>query len=273
MNKFFKIILASFIFSLAFTNIAKAKEPKDNLVKKNITKNKIEKPNAVNVEDKKFYIGLDASFQHLNLTATNSNTLDDGTKFSPKVEDFYERMSLTPSIFAGIDIDNQYKIETFFMQTNESKINNNTGLATNINAQLISSKNKNSFPINTNYTIKTQTIGFDFKPYKKLDGNLVGYLIFGINFSKIEMRHQVGVNIKLPQYNLNTIVSAQEKKSYNRILPSIGIGLEYFVMPNLRLRTQFKYSHLISNSENDNNSSSFELNGYSNLNFGTAYYF
>jgi hypothetical protein len=38
-------------------------------------------------------------------------------------------MSLTPSIFAGIDIDNQYKIETFFMQTNESKINNNTGLA------------------------------------------------------------------------------------------------------------------------------------------------
>ena len=61
--------------------------------------------------------------------------------------------------------------------------------------------------------------------------------------------------------------------AYNRILPSIGVGLEYFVMPNLRLRTQFKYSHLISNSENDNNSSSFELNGYSNLNFGTAYYF
>lgn len=269
MNKFFQIILASFIFSLAFTNIAKAKAPKNNFVKKNITKNKIEKPIDVNVEDKKFYIGLDASFQHLNLTATNSDTLDDGTKFSPEVDDFYERMSLTPSIFAGIDIDNQYKIETFFMQTNESKINNNTGLATNSNGQLISSKNKNSLPINTNFTIKTKTIGFDFKPYKKLDENLVGYLIFGVNFSKIEMSQQASVNIK----NLNTTVSVQEKNSYNRILPSIGVGLEYFVMPNLRLRTQFKYSHLISNSENDNNSSSFELNGYSNLNFGTAYYF
>jgi hypothetical protein len=87
------------------------------------------------------------------------------------------------------------------------------------------------------------------------------------------MRNQASVNIKLPQYNLNTIVSAQEKKSYNRILPSIGVGLEYFVMPNLRLRTQFKYSHLISKYENDSNGSYFQLNGYSNLNFGTAYYF
>jgi len=182
-------------------------------------------------------------------------------------------MSLSPSIYAGIDFNDRFKLETFYIQTNESKINNNTGLAFDTNGNLVSSGNKNSFPIQTNYKIKTQTFGFDFKPYRKLKENLVGYLIFGVNYSRIEFDHKVSVNIKLPQYNYSNVLQAESKKSFNKILPSIGIGLEYFATPNLSLRTQFKYSRLLLPPKDKYDGAYYEFNGYSNLNFGTAYYF
>ncbi len=269
MNKFFKIILSSFILLVASINVAKAKSSKTNEAKSNVEKTIVAK-----VENTKYYFGLDASFQYINSTSKNSDTLDDGTKFSPQAKDFYQTMALAPSIFAGVDFDNEFKLETYFIQTNENKINNNTGLATNTNGELISSKNKNSFPINTNFAIKTQTIGFDFKPYQKLDENLFGFLIFGVNYSRIEIKQGLSTNINLPQLNFNQTFSAETKTSYNRILPSIGIGLEYFVMPNLTLRTQFKYSHFLQKSKNNNSDGALvEFNGISNLNFGTAYYF
>ena len=277
MNKFFKITLSSFILLVASINVAKAKSSKINEAKSNVEKTivaKVEKNNIAKVENTKYYFGLDASFQYINSTSKNSDTLDDGTKFSPQTKDFYDTMALAPSIFAGVDFDNKFKLETYFIQTNENKINNNTGLAINTNAELVSSKNKNSFPINTNFAIKTQTIGFDFKPYQKLDENLFGFLIFGVNYSRIEIKQGLSTNINLPQLNFNQTFSTETKTSYNRILPSIGIGLEYFVMPNLTLRTQFKYSHLLKNSKNNNSDGAVvEFNGISNLNFGTAYYF
>jgi opacity protein-like surface antigen len=269
MNKIFKIILASFILLVASINVAKAKTSKINKVKSNVEKTIVAK-----VENTKYYFGLDASFQYIDSKSKNSDILDDGTKFSPQAEDFYETMALAPSIFAGVDFDGKFKLETYFIQTNENKINNNTGLATNINGELISSKTKNSFPINTNFAIKTQTIGFDFKPYQKLDENLFGFLIFGVNYSRIEIKQGASMNVNLPQFNFNNTFSAETKTSYNRILPSVGIGLEYFVMPNLTLRTQFKYSHLLQKSKNNNSDGAVvEFNGISNLNFGTAYYF
>ncbi len=102
--------------------------------------------NFAYASDTKFYLGLDASRQDLNLDT--SNDIDSGIK----AKDYYKINSINPSIFAGVDVLDFLKIEASYTQSSTKKKNNPNILFQNDDGTI-------STWDQTNYQIKTKTIG------------------------------------------------------------------------------------------------------------------
>ena len=209
--------------------------------------------NFAYASDPKFYLGLDASRQDLNLD-TNALYRNSGIK----AEDYYKNNSINPSIFAGIDVLDFLKIEASYTQSSTKKKNN-----PNIE---IENDDGTTFTLDkTNYQIKTKTIALDFKPYVKINDKFLAFAIVGASYNKINLNEKNYISI------IEKPVSFKE--SANKIAPSVGFGLEYFVLPNLALRTQAKYTHLNVKTNNDDDLPLGKIKGMTHVNVGAAYYF
>ena len=209
--------------------------------------------NFAYASDPKFYLGLDASRQDLNLD-TNALYRNSGIK----AEDYYKNNSINPSIFAGIDVLDFLKIEASYTQSSTKKKNN-----PNIE---IENDDGTTFTLDkTNYQIKTKTIALDFKPYVKINDKFLAFAIVGASYNKINLNEKNYISI------IEKPVSFKE--SANKIAPSVGFGLEYFVLPNLALRTQAKYTHLNVKTNSDDDFLLGKIKGMTHVNVGAAYYF
>ena len=209
--------------------------------------------NFAYASDPKFYLGIDASRQDLNLD-TNALYRNSGIK----AEDYYKNNSINPSIFAGIDVLDFLKIEASYTQSSTKKKNN-----PNIE---IENDDGTTFTLDkTNYQIKTKTIALDFKPYVKINDKFLAFAIVGASYNKINLNEKNYISI------IEKPVSFKE--SANKIAPSVGFGLEYFVLPNLALRTQAKYTHLNVKTDSDDDFLLGKIKGMTHVNVGAAYYF
>ena len=209
--------------------------------------------NFAYASDPKFYLGLDASRQDLNL-----DTSDIYSDTGIKAKDYYKNNSINPSIFAGVDVLDFLKIEASYTQSSTTKKNNpNNDDGTTI----IWDK--------TNYQIKTKTIALDFKPYVKINDKFLAFAIVGASYNKININEK---DTYLDLTNLEQI-DTELTGSANKIAPSVGFGLEYFASPNLALRTQAKYTHLNVKTNANDDFLLGKIQGMSQVNAGVAYYF
>ena len=213
--------------------------------------------NFAYASDPKFYLGLDASRQDLNLDLdldTDAVYLDSGIE----AKDYYKNNSINPSIFAGIDVLDFLKIEASYTQSSTTKKNN-----LNIKIPIDEGTTLTSV-VQTNYQIKTKTIALDFKPYVKINDKFLAFAIVGASYNKININEKNLINLEPID---------EPKGSANKIAPSVGFGLEYFVLPNLALRTQAKYTHLNVKTNNDDDLLLGKIKGMTHVNVGAAYYF
>ena len=209
--------------------------------------------NFAYASDAKFYLGLDASRQDLNLDKSTNYLYS-----SIKAKDLYKNNSINPSIFAGVDVLDFLKIETSYTQSSTTKKN-----------ILVYNDGTTSALDDTNYQIKTKTIALDFKPYIKINDNFSAFAIVGASYNKININEKDTI---LDLTN-SELINSELEGSINKLAPSIGFGFEYFASPNLALRTQAKYTHL--NVKTDQNSDFLlgKIQGMSQVNAGIAYYF
>ena len=213
--------------------------------------------NFAYASDAKFYLGLDASRQDLNL-----DTSDIYSDTGIKAKDYYKNNSINPSIFAGVDVLDFLKIEASYTQSSTTKKNNpNLEFQNDDGTILIWDQ--------TNYQIKTKTIALDFKPYVKINDKFLAFAIVGASYNKINITEKdTGLNLTYLEQ-----IDTELTGSANKIAPSVGFGLEYFASPNLALRTQAKYTHLnVKTNENDDFLLG-KIKGMSQVNVGAAYYF
>lgn len=213
--------------------------------------------NFAYASDTKFYLGLDASLQDLNLNTSDNN-------IGIKAKDYYKNNSINPSIFAGVDVLDFLKIEASYTQSSTTQ-KNNPNIEFTINDDTIETWDK------TNYQIKTKTIALDFKPYVKISDNFLAFAIVGASYNKIninEKDHNTESTID-GDYSIET----QTKGSATKLAPSVGLGLEYFVLPNLALRTQAKYTHLNVKTNRNDDFVLGKIQGMTHVNVGAAYYF
>ena len=208
--------------------------------------------NFAYASDPKFYLGLDASRQDLNL-----DTSDIYSDTGIKAKDYYKNNSINPSIFAGVDVLDFLKIEASYTQSSTTKKNNP-------NIPFLNDEGTISIWDKTNYQIKTKTIALDFKPYVKINDKFLAFAIVGASYNKININEKNLINLE-PIDEL--------KESANKIAPSVGFGLEYFVLPNLALRTQAKYTHLNVKTNSDDDFLLGKIKGMTHVNVGAAYYF
>ncbi len=198
--------------------------------------------------DPKFYLGLDASRQDLNLDK-NNNAIYSGID----TKDYYKNNSINPSIFAGVDVLDFLKIEASYTQSSTTKNNPNPEISDDLDK--------------TNYQIKTKTIALDFKPYVKINDKFLAFAIVGASYNKIN------INEKDNYTDDNSTEIDELKGSATKLAPSVGFGVEYFVLPNLALRTQAKYTHLNVKTNNDDDLLLGKIQGMTHVNVGAAYYF
>lgn len=108
----------------------------------------------------KFYFGFDAFLQESLLNGNIKNP-----------NDYYEPKTSAMSIFTGYDNQDFFKIEGFYSKSNEkNQITNANGFST--------------------YELISKTAGVDFKPYLNFDkdSRALFYLIFGLNYSKMQAK-------------------------------------------------------------------------------------
>ena len=205
----------------------------------------------------KFYIGLDASLQQLDVTTDTLYIVN-----SPKtksMDSYYRTKSINPAVFLGIDIANILKIETSYSAGSHRKKDphpeyNYYNNGTQVIDVLLTDNN-----------IRHETISLDFKPYmhlKSIDENLFGFIILGASYNKI----------KIDEKEDTIFYTSKKSASIYKISPAIGIGAEYLVSPHLSLRTQLKYTYFQQKTGNPDLYLK-KINNITNLNFGAAYYF
>ena len=213
--------------------------------------------NFAYASDTKFYLGLDASLQDLNLNTSDNN-------IGIKAKDYYKNNSINPSIFAGVDVLDFLKIEASYTQSSTTQ-KNNPNIVFTIDDDTIETWDK------TNYQIKTKTIALDFKPYVKISDNFLAFAIVGASYNKININEKDHITESTidGDYSIET----QTKGSVTKLAPSVGLGLEYFVLPNLALRTQAKYTHLNVKTNRNDDFVLGKIQGMTHVNVGAAYYF
>ena len=213
--------------------------------------------NFAYASDTKFYLGLDASLQDLNLNTSDNN-------IGIKAKDYYKNNSINPSIFAGVDVLDFLKIEASYTQSSTTQ-KNNPNIVFTIDDDTIETWDK------TNYQIKTKTIALDFKPYVKISDNFLAFAIVGASYNKININEKDHITESTidGDYSIET----QTKGSATKLAPSVGLGLEYFVLPNLALRTQAKYTHLNVKTNRNDDFVLGKIQGMTHVNVGAAYYF
>lgn len=158
----------------------------------------------------KFYIGIDAFLQESILDERANNN-------------YYEPKTSAVAIFSGFDNKDFFKIEGFYSKSNEKK-------------QIIGVNNFSS------YELRTRTIGLDFKPYLNFDkkSQAIIYLIFGLNYNKIEA---IEYNESKTYGIFGTLISnkiTSRNSSLNKVSPTFGFGVEYLFYKNFALRFQYK---------------------------------
>jgi len=227
----FYILIGTLLFTLSSNSLAQnqkkqiikdTKEPssKNEKIADKIINNDDEKYGEI---DGKFYLGIDALYQNLTLGGGIKNPYD-----------YYEPQTSVIAVFAGYDNQDWYKIESFYSKTNEKN-------------QIVSADNFSTFDL------RTRTLGFDFKPYLVFDKKSQAsfYLIFGLNFNRIDMAE---VN-QVKTYEINGRVTTKissRNSSVNKVSPAFGLGVEYLFYKNFALRFQYKRNFVdakISNSE------------------------
>lgn len=170
----------------------------------------------------KYYLGIDAYYQNSALGGSTKNPYD-----------YYEEQTSMAGVFAGYDNQDFYKIESVYSKTNEKN-------------QIVRSDNFSSFDL------RTRTVGVDFKPYLIFDKKTQAsfYLIFGLNYNKIETEE---VNqTKIYSWNGATTKITSHNSSVNKVSPTFGLGVEYLFYKNFALRFQYKRNFVdakIKNSE------------------------
>lgn len=214
--------------------------------------------NFAYASDTKFYLGLDASLQDLNLNTSDNNNI------GIKAKDYYKNNSINPSIFAGVDVLDFLKIEASYTQSSTTQ-KNNPNIEFTIDDDTIETWDQ------TNYQIKTKTIALDFKPYVKISDNFLAFAIVGASYNKININEKDHITESTidGDYSIET----KTKGSATKLAPSVGLGLEYFVLPNLALRTQAKYTHLNVKTNRNDDFVLGKIQGMTHVNVGAAYYF
>jgi|GEM_PF-2564687 len=205
----------------------------------------------------KFYIGLDASLQQLDITTQKIYSINSSETKS--MDSYYRTKSINPAVFLGLDIANILKIETSYSTGSHRRKDPNPSYDYYYNGtQAVDA-------LLTNNNIRHETISLDFKPYmhlKSIDEKLFGFIILGANYNKI----------KIDEKEYTNLYKFKKSASIYKISPAIGIGAEYLVSPHLALRTQVKYTYFQQKKENPNLYLK-KINNITNLNFGAAYYF
>ena len=93
------------------------------------------------------------------------------------------------------------------------------------------------------------------------------FAIVGASYNKININEKIEI---INMANMDNI-EVSNKRSINKLAPSVGFGLEYFILTNLSLRTQAKYIHL--NIKKDSNLLLAKIPSMTQVNIGAAYYF
>ena len=205
----------------------------------------------------KFYLGLDASLQQIDVTTQKIYSINSSETKS--MDTYYRTKSINPAVFLGIDIANLLKIETSYSAGSHRRKDHDPSYDYYRNGT------KTIDALLTNNNIRHETVSLDFKPYmhlKSIDEKLFGFVILGANYNKIKIDEKEYTNLR----------TSKKSASIYKISPAIGIGAEYLVSPHLSLRTQVKYTYFQQKKENSNLYLK-KINNITNLNFGVAYYF
>jgi len=209
----------------------------------------------------KFYLGLDASLQSLDIETQKIITVDQNQKPTGETKSFdtyYRTKTINPAIFLGLDIAKLLKIEASYSIGSNRKKDKHPSYYYMVPGTVLLTDNN----------IQHQTASLDFKPYmqlKSIDEKLFAFLIVGVSYNKVTINEK--------EESIFSIYQA--KQNIYKTAPVVGIGAEYLVLPNLALRTQLKYTYFDKKTD-DKDPESFRLtkiNNITNLNFGVAYYF
>ena len=212
---------------------------------------------SVHASNTKFYIGMDASLQSLDIDTAKIRYVDENGKPTGETKDlntYYRTKTINPAIFLGLDIAKLLKIEaSYSIGSNRTKDKNPDYYYLKPNTVFLTDNN-----------IKHQTASLDFKPYiqlKSIDEKLFAFIILGASYNKITIHEK----------EKSVFGNYQRKQNIYKVTPAVGIGAEYLILPNLALRTQLKYTYF--NQKTDEYLCLKKINTITNLNFGVAYYF
>jgi opacity protein-like surface antigen len=212
-------------------------------------------PHLANAKTK-IYAGADAQIQMLNFKMKKSViSSTDGSKTNIDVNKTYQKDSLMPNAFLGIDFDEKFKFEVGYSKRNAPKDNNS---ATNLTY--------NSQPVSIKSQVKTEVLSFDFKPYKKFD-KIIGYAIFGLSHYQFQIKEKIYID---GTYKGMLYSSSQQRKS--KLSPGIGFGIEYKITPSFFARAQMKYNYINIKTPKIEYGAE-KIRSATNLNFGAGYYF
>lgn len=224
MKNIIKLCILIIAFTATLPSNLSAQNQKRQSVKdfkKNSTQDPQDDDNISKINGK-FYIGIDAMLQESILGTNNPNN-------------YYEPKTSTVAIFSGFDNKDFFKIEGFYSKSNEKK-------------QIIGVNNFSS------YELRTRTVGFDFKPYLNFDkkSQAIIYLIFGLNYNKIEAKE---FNESKTYGIFGTLISnkiTSRNSSLNKVSPTFGFGVEYLFYKNFALRLQYKRNFVDAKIVNSN---------------------
>jgi opacity protein-like surface antigen len=206
----------------------------------------------------RFYFGLDAQGQMLNIETKKSIEASDGSgKVALDEEDYYPQGSVMPSPFIGLDVADMLKFEFSYAEGTASKKNQKeTGL------YYVDESN----PAYLHSRIRTKTLSFDIKPYKKFD-KISLYGIIGASYYKISIRERYYIG-----GSYDNLLLIDESQTNNKIAPNLGFGVEYELLQSLFARIQVK-SSFINMPFNNFTYGVSKVSTVTNVNVGVGYYF
>ncbi len=196
--------------------------------------------------DQNFYAGIDANYQMLQADAYDLLETDKKVSTSK----YYETKSLSPNFFAGFDSGKNFKIELGYKQSSTN--------------QSFTAKN-DEYDIVGKHKLENKALSLDFRPYAKINENLLVYGIAGLT------RYQ----FKLTQSGKD-LVSGESNSTSGKItktVPTVGFGAEFKVTKNFFTRAQAKYSHINEAFKYTDGTKLLKIKGATDLALGVGFYF